>query len=67
MKLVECGTFMAWYRTDDLFGGLGEPVLIENTRWQCPRHSYKYDAEKSNDDRIALYNEHSSIAGWKSV
>jgi len=31
-----------WYRTDDLFSGLGEPVIIEkNRRWQCPRHSYK--------------------------
>jgi hypothetical protein len=32
----------AWYRSDDLFAGLGEPVIIEKgRRWQCPRHSYK--------------------------
>jgi len=31
----------AWYRTEDLFSGLGEPVISEETRWQCPRHSYR--------------------------
>ena len=41
-RCYKTGAATAWYRTDDLFAGLGEPVIIEkDRRWQCPRHSYK--------------------------
>jgi hypothetical protein len=40
----------AWYRTDDLFAGLGEPVMAGQKKWQSPRHSYR-----CADDELRIF------------